>query len=308
MVLVRIGWLTSVLMGVVLACARPHPKELAATRADPEPALSPAPAGVSPKQPARPEVELVASFIAGVHGMALRADGTLFFSDSFGQYDKVRRVYALAPPYGDEPQPTAIVGETPAGLAFIDGLLYVCDVQAGTVTAHDESLAVVATWSVGGPWNIVHHPSVGLVVVTYDGRVAKLEPNGKVTELFGGGLAPFGLAVDAKGGLWMSEQGAEQGDPGRITRRGAGGAIEQEIAYPWANPEGLAIGADGALWIAETERGELLRVDEEGRVEVIKAELTLPVVVAPAPNGDLFVSTGGTAPALLRVRFAERER
>jgi sugar lactone lactonase YvrE len=251
-------------------------------------------------------VELVAPFTAGVHGMALRPDGTLFFSDSFGRRDKVRRVYTLAPPYDGEPRPTTIAGATPAGLAFLDGSLYVCDVGAGTVTAYDAALAVVAAWKVEGPWNVARHPSLGLVAVTHDGRVAELEPGGGVKELFGGGLAPFALAVDAAGGLWMSEQGAARGDPGRITRREADGAIAGELAYPWANPEGLAIGADGLLWIAETERGELLRVAADGRVEVIKAGLKLPVVVTAAPGGDLFVSTGGATPELLRVRFAEQ--
>jgi sugar lactone lactonase YvrE len=298
-------WLSSALAGVVMACAPPRPREVAATRSTPAPALSPAPVDAPPKPPPRPVVELVAPFTAGVHGMALSPDGTLFFSDSFGRRDKVRRVYTLASPYDGEPRPTTIVGATPAGLAFIGGSLYVCDVGAGTVTAYDASFAVVAAWSVKEPWNVARHPSLGLVTVTHDGRVAKLAPDGGVTELFGGGLAPFALAVDAKGGLWMSEQGAAQGDPGRVTRREADGAIAEEIAYPWANPEGLAIGADGLLWIAETERGELLRVAADDRVEVIKAGLTLPVIVTAAPDGALFVSTGGAAPELLRVRFTE---
>ncbi len=221
--------------------------------------------------------------------MAVNAKGHVFFSDSFGKLDETRRIYELAPPYTGEPQATQLVFELPAGLFFEGESLFVCDVKAKKVVRLDASHQVQSTWSDVAAWNVAR-VGKALVAVTTAGSVVELQPDGGHTVLFEGAAAPFGLAAAKEGALWLSEQGAKPGDPGRLTARRTDGSVARTIDYDWKNPEGLATGPDGRLWVAETERGELLAIDGEGSVEVMHTA-PFPIVASVGPDGSLFVTT-----------------
>ena len=294
-------WVMISLMGCTSAPGPPTATQ--PTPPQQAPALQPAvePAVEPPVEPAV-SVDSAAPFYAGVHGMAVSNDGTLYFSDSFGRIDKTRKIYTLAPPYTGAPVATAITGKTPAGLAWDDGTLLVCDVGDNVVTRYAADFSVVEQWAVRSPWNVARVADTqAWRVVTNDGRVVELGADTN-KELFGGLLAPFDL-VAVGDAIWVSEQGAARGDPGRVTRRRLDGSIVDDIAYSWANPEGMAMGPDGKLWVVETERGEIIRIDGDGQAEVIRGDLTLPIALTSHPAGDLFFNTGGPSPQLMRVRF-----
>lgn len=250
-----------------------------------------------------PTITRIAEFVAAVHGMAVDAEGRLWFSDSFTALDTTARVYRLEPPYTGKPEPTSISGPRPAGLAFVDGALHVCDVGAGTVTRYDDVLAPTQTWSMASPWNVAALPSGDLVAVTFDDRLLRLGADGTVDEAISDLAAPFDLAPTPAGALWISEQGAGPGEPGRLARWSTEGEIELETRHAWANPEGLAVDPQGNLWVAETELQQLLRVSPDGEVELMAEVDGLPIVITPLPSGDLLVSVTGPAPHLLRVEL-----
>lgn len=252
----------------------------------------------------RPTITRIADFFAAVHGMAVDDDGLLYFSDSFTALDTTARIYRLEPPYTGPPEATPLSGPRPAGLAFIDGDLHVCDVGAGTVTRYDAALTPVQTWVVPSPWNVAPLASGDRVVVTFDDRLFALLPDGTVQQRLADLGAPFDLAPTPADAVWISEQGAGgPGQPGRLAQWNAQGAITLEARYPWANPEGLAFDPQGDLWVAETERQELLRVSPRGDVELMAEVDGLPIVITPLPAGDLLVSVTGPDPHLLRVEF-----
>ncbi|MEM9457430.1 MAG: hypothetical protein AAGF11_24835 [Myxococcota bacterium] len=252
----------------------------------------------------RPTITRIADFVAAVHGMAVDDDGLLYFSDTFTVLDTTARVYRLEPPYIGQPEATALSGPRPAGLAFIDGDLHVCDVDAGTVTRYNAALVSTQTWVVPSPWNVAPLASGERVVVTFDNRLFALLPDGTVQERLTDLGAPFDLAPTPAGAVWISEQGAGgPGQPGRLAQWDARGAMILEARYPWANPEGLAFDPQGDLWVAETERQELLRVSPQGEVELMAQIDGLPIVITPLPSGDLLVSVTGPKPHLLQVEF-----
>jgi DNA-binding beta-propeller fold protein YncE len=252
---------------------------------------SPTPKATKPK--ATVFVDTVGPFVPGVHGMAFDANSVLWFSDSFGNHDKQRQVYRLPPPYTGAPESTGLTAGLPAALLWADGHLYLSDVKAKTVTRYDANLTATTTWTNVDAWTLAGSLPGDLLATTASGRVLRLHPDGTAEELLTASLAPFGLALHDEG-YWLTEQGAKPGDPGRLTLRTPTGTVLFEVDYPWANPEGLLWGPNGQrLWVAETERGEVVAVDPVGgTVEVLAMGLKLPVVLARAPDGAIYVSTG----------------
>jgi sugar lactone lactonase YvrE/pimeloyl-ACP methyl ester carboxylesterase len=247
------------------------------------------------------EVETVASFTPGVHGMAFSSDGTLYYSDTYKNEGFTSRVYTLRPPYNGKSEATAITGATISGLLFHDDALYVCATGENGVRRYGPDLKLVEAWRVSSPWCVV---PVGdsLFVVTYDGRIYELAEKGGTKLVLKGLEFPFDLADAGGGTFYASEQVGVEAD-GRVRRFDPEGQEIGRLDYGFANPEGLAVDDRGCLYIADTGAGKLLRASPDGHVELITDQYEIPIVVALGPDGNIYFNTAGSNSRLVRVRL-----
>lgn len=230
-------------------------------------------------------ITTVRAFAGGIHGLAVAPSDRLYLSNSFGS-PVPRQVYYLDPPYTGAYIATGITSTSPAGLTFQGGHFYLCDVGGNTVREFDANHNLVRRWSASSPWNLTILPNNTLLTVSNAGSVQRLLPNTKTAvTLFSGLDAPFGIAANADGTFWVSEQGAI--NPGAVTRRNLAGQILESIPYAWNNPEGLFVDREGALWIAETGLGEVLRY-HQGVLEVVGSGLGLPVILTQKQTSGVY--------------------
>lgn len=108
--------------------------------------------------------------------------------------------------------------------------------------------------------------------------------------------SPAGLAIDAKGNLWVVSTAGNRVDEfnasGEWVRRvGSAGTTNGKFL----EPRGIAIDAKGDLWIADSANHRVQELSEAG--EFIRAvgtggtgQLNLPVAVAVGPSGDVWVA------------------
>jgi streptogramin lyase len=127
--------------------------------------------------------------------------------------------------------------------------------------------------------------------------------------------APHDLAVDSEGNLWIADtynhrirrinrQGviATVAGNGKAEYSGDNGPALQASLN---NPQGIAIERDGAILIADTYNHVVRRIDRNGTITTFagsepgfggdggpanKAQLNLPMAVAVAPDGSVYVS------------------
>lgn len=275
-----------VVLVLLAACSGPNVIQPPA----PPPALRPA-----------PSIERIAALYPAIHGMAVSPDGALWFADSFKSRSDPPEVFRLDPPYDADPDPTGLRGTIPAGMAFIRGRLWACDAGDGTLTRYDVSLRAEQTWQIQGAWNVAPAGEDRWLVTTFGNEVVQATADGATRVVLSELEAPFDLVPVADGTLWVSEQGAVQGAPGRVSRWNADGTAAETVEYAWENPEGMAFDATGHLWVAETERHELVRVAKDGSVASVHPVAGLPVVITPALRGSLLVSVTGEDPHLLQI-------
>ncbi|MFT7679187.1 MAG: hypothetical protein ACI8QC_003187, partial [Planctomycetota bacterium] len=95
---------------------------------------------------------------------------------------------------------------------------------------------------------------------------------GYSAQVYARGLrAPDGLAVDAQGRLLVVEEGS-----GQITRFDGPGQAHV-LVRGLRSPEGLCLGPDGDLFVVEDiPGGRLLRIDQQGKLEVLATDLCAP--------------------------------
>ncbi len=255
--------------------------------------------GVELPRPSSSEIEVLRSFVPGVHGMAVAEDGVLYFSDSYQHAGSPAQVYTLVPPYSGVPEPTGIVGKNVAGLKWHGGSLFVCVTGESLVQRFDGDLQLQESWQVASPWNLTFIGETAYVV-TYGGKVYSLGKEGSSELVVSGLNYPFDIAAFGSS-FWVSEQSVEK--KGRVRRFDLDGKEIREAKHPWHNPEGLGLDKWGWLYLADTAKGEISRVAPECTVELLSADYDMPIVITEVPGGDLLVSTGGSNARLLRIKF-----
>lgn len=132
--------------------------------------------------------------------------------------------------------------------------------------------------------------------------------------------SPHDLLFDRHGNLLIADTGNQ-----RIRRIDRGGIITtlagdgrplqsnyNGVAPPLSlnNPQGLALAADGSLLIADTYNHVVRRLDQQGNLTILagsvagyggdggpadKAQLTLPMAVAVAPDASVYISDAGNS-------------
>jgi sugar lactone lactonase YvrE len=132
--------------------------------------------------------------------------------------------------------------------------------------------------------------------------------------------APHDLAFDAEGNLYIADSGNHR--IRRVDRRGlittvAGDGQTAKTGYndpPRAtslnNPQSLAFDRDGTLLIADTYNHVVRRLDRNGAMTIFagsapghggdggpatKAQISLPMAVAVAPDGSVYISDAGNS-------------
>ncbi len=143
--------------------------------------------------------------------------------------------------------------------------------------------------------------------VTTDGKIATMVGTGDSGFSGDGGPAasaqlngPHGLALDAKGNLFITDQWNNRirevtpdGNIATVAGNGTpdfagdgGQAVSAEIRSPWA----VALDAAGDLFIADTYNQRIRKVTPDGTITTVAAGLAFPSGVASNSTGDLAVA------------------
>ncbi|MEO5924416.1 MAG: hypothetical protein ABIR70_11370 [Bryobacteraceae bacterium] len=136
-------------------------------------------------------------------------------------------------------------------------------------------------------------------------RVRQITPSGVIRTVVGtgvagfagdGGLAtearlsaPYGLAVDAVGNLFIADLGNR-----RIRRVGRDGTISTVAGdVPFRAPRNVAVDTIGTLYVSDFESGSVYRIGASGIASVV-ALLKFPAGLAVDRNGTLYIGETGT--------------
>jgi DNA-binding beta-propeller fold protein YncE len=225
-------------------------------------------------------------------GIAVAPDGRIYVADA-GDSNRVRRidpdglVVTLAGGAGerllDGPRGMAAF-HTPSGLAFAaDGTLFVADTGNHAIRRVTPDGAVTTLAGTGargyrdgdavdaafdGPMGVAVAPDGAVYVAdTYNDRIRRIGPDGRVTTVAGSGVPGFfdGAASSAQ----------------------------------FDTPAGIAVAPDGALLVADTGNGVVRRISGEGDVTTLLLEpleaghdvsLFRPVGIAAGRDGAVYVT------------------
>ena len=152
---------------------------------------------------------------------------------------------------------TIVVGDTPVGVVFGGGSVWVANRFDGTVSRIDPtSDAVTATIAVGSePVAVAVGEGSVWVANSLDGTVSRIDPGtDAATATIKVGGQPFGVAV-GEGSVWVTNF-----DDGTVSRIDpAAGTVTATIVVG-SMPLGLAVG-EGAVWATNLADGTVSRID-----------------------------------------------
>lgn len=110
-----------------------------------------------------------------------------------------------------------------------------------------------------------------------NGRIRKIEPDGRTTSLPGTFDTPSGVAVDGKGNVFVAETGANRivrigadGKVGVLAGDGTAGFRDGAAGQAQFNgPIGVAVGVDGEVYVADTYNDRIRRIGADGAVTTL---------------------------------------
>jgi len=223
-------------------------------------------------------------------GVAVAPDGSVWCGGERGQVFRVD-------PDGGGITEVASTGGFCLGLAFgPGGDLFVCDLKHAAVFRVDTGSGRVERFADGAdgrPLRIPNYPAFdgdGRLYVSDSHQfdrpgpgVFRFDPDGR-GELWYGGDATFanGLALSPDGRhLYVAETFANRVFRVPVRDDGSAGDRQEVVATPGAWPDGLAFDVDGNLYVGCYEPSQVLRVDPQGRVEVLFRELSAHLLAHP---------------------------
>jgi streptogramin lyase len=108
------------------------------------------------------------------------------------------------------------------------------------------------------------------------------------TSLGSGLNAPYGVAVDATGNLFIADTGNN-----RVIEISTKGATSTVPASGLSLPSGVAVDADDNVYIADTYNSRVVKVSSSGSESPVGVGLNFPHGVAVDASGDVFIADTG---------------
>jgi gluconolactonase len=223
-------------------------------------------------------------------GLAVHRDGSVWCGGERGQIFRVD-------PDGTGVEEVASTGGFCLGMAFGgDDDLFVCDLKHAAVFRVETRTGRVARFADGAPGHRLRVPNSpafdaqGRLSVSDSHQfdrpgqgVFRFEPDGRGELWYGQDLTfANGLAVAPDGRhLYVAETFANRVSRIAIADDGSAGECAQVAATPGAWPDGLAFDVAGDLYVGCYEPSQVLRVDPEGRVEVLFREWSAHLLAHP---------------------------
>jgi gluconolactonase len=223
-------------------------------------------------------------------GLAVHRDGSVWCGGERGQIFRVD-------PDGTGVEEVASTGGFCLGMAFGgDDDLFVCDLKHAAVFRVETRTGRVARFADGAPGHRLRVPNSpafdakGRLYVSDSHHfdrpgpgVFRFDPDGRGELWYGQDLTfANGLAVAPDGRhLYVAETFANRVSRIAVADDGSAGACAQVAATPGAWPDGLAFDVAGNLYVGCYEPSQVLRVDPDGRVEVLFREWSAHLLAHP---------------------------
>ena len=222
-------------------------------------------------------------------GLAVHRDGSVWCGGERGQIFRVD-------PEGAGVEEVASTGGFCLGMAFWGDDLFVCDLKHAAVFRVETRTGRVARFADGAPGHRLRIPNSpafdaqGRLYVSDSHQfdrpgpgVFRFDPDGRGELWYGQDLTfANGLAVAPDGRhLYVAETFANRVSRIAIADDGSAGEYAQVAATPGAWPDGLAFDVAGNLYVGCYEPSQVLRVDPEGRVEVLFREWSAHLLAHP---------------------------
>lgn len=244
------------------------------------------------------DIQEITPFPSAVHGMTVRDDSTLYFSDTYKHWASPSEVYMLEYPYSGDIRGTGITGNGVAGLLWLNDELYVAVLNDSKIKKYDQDFNLLQTWNVTYPWNITTDGEQ-VFVVTYGGSVVMLTDSG-IQTITTGLEYPFDIIYSGNNSFFISEQ-VDAGVPGRVIQTATDGSPIDTIPFSFKNPEGLSLDADQNLYICDTDDGVIYQHTPGGQTNIVSDEYYIPICATAAPGNSFFVNTNHSGGTLLLI-------